>query len=82
MCLGIPGRVLSVGDDELRGGKVAFGAVVKEVCLAYVPEVRPGDYVIVHVGFAISRVDEEEAKRSFAYLEEIGDLIELAREPR
>src|SRR5674476_1377880 len=64
MCLGIPGKVIEVRDDAaLLMGKVDFGGVRKEVCLAYTPEVRLGDYVIVHVGFAISRVDEEEALR-------------------
>ncbi|MCR4415598.1 MAG: HypC/HybG/HupF family hydrogenase formation chaperone [Thermoguttaceae bacterium] len=56
--------------------KVDFGGIVKEACLAYVPEAQVGDYVIVHVGFAISRVDEAEARQIFAYLEEIGELAE------
>lgn len=56
---------------------VAFGGIVKEVCLAYVPEAKVGDYVIVHVGFAIATIDEEEAARVFSYLEEIGDLEAL-----
>lgn len=73
MCLGIPGRVLSVVEGDLRSGRVAFGGIVKEVCLAYVPEAGVGDYVIVHAGFAISRVDEAEARRVFAYLEELGE---------
>jgi hydrogenase expression/formation protein HypC len=77
MCLGIPGRVLSVGTDALRTARVAFGGIVKDVCLVYVPEARAGDYVIAHVGFAISRLDEAEAQRVFSYLEEIGDLNEL-----
>jgi hydrogenase expression/formation protein HypC len=71
MCLGIPGRVQSLEEGELRMAKVAFGGIVKEVCLAYVPEAAVGDYVIVHVGFAISRVDEAEAARVFSYLREI-----------
>ena len=74
MCLGIPGRVQSVGDDALRSGRVEFGGIVKEVCLACVPEAVPGDWVIVHVGFAIARLDESEARRTLAYLEQIGDL--------
>ena len=82
MCLGIPGKVLSVSEGILRPGKVAFGGIVKEVCLAYVPEAAVGDYVIVHVGFAISRVNEEEATRVFAYLEALGDLSELEGPPR
>ena len=74
MCLAIPGKIESVsGDDPLtRMGKVNFGGVVKEACLAYVPEANVGDYVIVHVGFAISRVDREEAERTYQVLEEMG----------
>jgi hydrogenase expression/formation protein HypC len=76
MCLGIPGRVTAIwGDQGLPSGHVDFGGVVKEVCLAYVPEVRVGEYVIVHVGFAITRVDEEEAHRTLAVLAEMGDLV-------
>lgn len=72
MCLGIPGKVLTVEEDgELRMARVEFGGIVKEACLAYVPEAHAGDYVIVHAGFAISRVDEEQARQVFAYLEEI-----------
>jgi hydrogenase expression/formation protein HypC len=79
MCLAIPGKVTSVtGDDPLwRTGKVDFGGVVKEVNLAYVPEVKIGDYVIVHVGFALSRLDESEAKKVFQYLKEMEELTEL-----
>ena len=79
MCLAIPGKLTSIsGDDPLtRMGKVDFGGVLKEVSLAYVPEVRVGDYVIVHVGFAISQVDEEEAHKVFEYLREMQELSEL-----
>ena len=79
MCLGIPGRILSLEEDEagLPVGRVDFSGAVKSVCLAYVPEAVPGDYVIVHVGFAISRLDEGEARRVFSYLEEMGELKEL-----
>jgi hydrogenase expression/formation protein HypC len=79
MCLAIPGRVLSMaGDDPLmRLGRVDFGGMVKEINLAYVPEVALGDYVLVHVGFAISVIDEAEAMRVFETLKEIGDLDEL-----
>lgn len=73
MCLGIPGEVLSTVEAPLRMGRVAFGQVIKEVCLAYVPEAQPGDFVVVHAGFAISRVDPEGARRVFAYLEELGE---------
>lgn len=76
MCLGIPGKILSVREGDLRTGSVDFGGIVKDVCLAYVPEANPGDYVIVHVGFAITRVEEAEAARVFRYLEEIGELEE------
>jgi hydrogenase expression/formation protein HypC len=78
MCLAVPGKLISVsGEDLNRTGKVSFGGVVKEVSLAYVPEAQVGDYVIVHVGFALSRVDEAEAHRVFDYLEAMGDLGEL-----
>jgi hydrogenase expression/formation protein HypC len=76
MCLGIPARVVELREDAaLLMGKVDFGGVRKEACLAYTPEVRLGDYVIVHVGFAISRVDEAEALKTLAILEQMGDLV-------
>ncbi|MBI5867747.1 MAG: HypC/HybG/HupF family hydrogenase formation chaperone [candidate division Zixibacteria bacterium] len=76
MCLAIPGKIESVsGDDPLtRTGRVSFGGIVKEINLAYVPEASVGDYVIVHVGFAISTLDESEAGKVFEYLREIGEL--------
>jgi hydrogenase expression/formation protein HypC len=78
MCLAVPGKLISVsGADLARTGKVSFGGVAKEVSLAYVPEAQVGDYVIVHVGFALSRVDEAEAQRVFEYLDAMGDLGEL-----
>jgi hydrogenase expression/formation protein HypC len=78
MCLGIPGQVVQLEDaGGLRMGKVSFGGVVREICLEYVPEVTLGDYVIVHAGFAISPVDEEEAARTYHLLEEMGQLTEL-----
>jgi hydrogenase expression/formation protein HypC len=79
MCLGVPGRVVSLEENPLglTMGKVSFAGVVKEVCLAYTPEAEVGDYVIVHVGFAISRVDEEEAAKVFEYLREMDELGEL-----
>ena len=79
MCLAVPGKILSVeGDDPiLRVGKVSFGGVVKNINLAYVPEAKPGDFVLVHVGFAISTVDEAEAREVFEYLRQMGDLAEL-----
>ena len=79
MCLGVPGKVLSIADDALgmRMGKVSFAGITKEACLAYTPEAEVGDYVIVHVGFAISVVDEEEAGKVFEYLKEMDELGEL-----
>lgn len=79
MCLGIPGRIVEIHDDRgLAMGVVDFGGVRREVCLAYVADqVRPGDYAIVHVGFAISRVDEDEARRTFEALREMSQLDEL-----
>ena len=78
MCLAIPGKLLSVaGEDLSRTGKVDFGGILKEVSLAYVPEAQIGDYVIVHVGFAISRLDESEADKVFEYLREMDELAEL-----
>jgi hydrogenase expression/formation protein HypC len=75
MCLGIPGKVVEVfQQEELPMAKIDFGGIVKEACLAYTPEAQVGDYVIVHVGFAISRVDEAEAAEIFSYLKEIDDL--------
>lgn len=76
MCLAVPGRVLTVeGEDPaFRFGKVDFAGVRKQVSLAYTPEAKPGDYVLVHVGFALQIVDEEEAQRSLATLEEIKEL--------
>lgn len=79
MCLAIPGKVTSVtGDDPLaRTGRVDFGGIQKDVNLAYVPDAKVGDYVIVHVGFALSVVDEKEANTVFEYLREMGELLEL-----
>ena len=79
MCLAVPGKILSTADDGTltRTGKVSFAGVLKEVNLAYVPEARVGDYVLVHVGFAISTVDEREATRVFEYLDQMDELQEL-----
>ncbi len=79
MCLAVPGKIASVTDDAppLRRGKVDFGGIVKEVNLAFVPEAAAGDYVLVHVGFAIARIDEAEAQRVFEYLREIEELKDL-----
>lgn len=82
MCLGIPGKVLEVTRErELLTGKVDFGGICRSVCLEHVPETRPGDYVLVHVGFALARIDEAEAKRIFELLEGTEELNELEREP-
>jgi hydrogenase expression/formation protein HypC len=77
MCLAVPGKVLSIsGDDEFtRAGRIDFGGVVKQVSLIYVPEAKPGDYVLVHVGFALAVIDEVEARRVFELL---GQLEEPA----
>ena len=65
MCLSVPGKIISKTTDAfMTNGKVEFGGVIKDVCLAYVPEAEVGDYVIVHVGFAINKIDEEEAKKT------------------
>jgi hydrogenase expression/formation protein HypC len=79
MCLAIPGRIESIcGEDPVtRMGRVNFGGILKEASLAYVPETKIGDYVIVHAGFALSRVDEEEAQKVFAYLKQMDELTEL-----
>ena len=79
MCLGIPGRIVEVHDTQgLPMGVVDFGGVRREVCLAYVADqIKPGDYAIVHVGFAIAKVDEVEAKRTFEVLREMSQLDEL-----
>ena len=77
MCLGIPGKVIEIREVAgLQMGRVDFGGVRKEVCLAYVPEVVLGDYVIIHVGFAISRVDEDEAMQTLEILAQMGDMME------
>lgn len=78
MCLAVPGIVVSiVGDEPLtRKGKVSFGGVIKEVSLAYVPDVEVGDYVIVHVGFALSILDEEAAQKSLAEFKEMEKILQ------
>ena len=79
MCLAVPGKILSVadGDPLMRTARVSFGGLVKEVCLAYAPEAQVGDYVIVHVGFAISVLDESAALRALEHLQAAGELAEL-----
>ena len=77
MCLAIPGKVLEAEDLGLsRVGKVEFGGVTRKVFLDFVPEAQPGDYVLVHVGFAISRVEEDEARRTYELLKQLGALAD------
>ena len=80
MCLGVPGKVLSMETNSIgmTMGKVSFGGVAKEVCLAYVPEAEIGDYVIVHAGFALNKLDEEEAMEVFELLKQMGEVEEIA----
>lgn len=80
MCLAIPGKIIDIVpsvDKVFRQGKVSFGGILRNVNLCMVPEARTGDYVLVHVGVAISMIDEEEAKISFEYLKQIGEVDEL-----
>jgi hydrogenase expression/formation protein HypC len=79
MCLAVPGEILSINGDEalMRTARVDFGGIIKEVNLAFVPEAAVGDYVLVHVGFAITIIDEAEAQRIFEHLAEIDELTEL-----
>ena len=79
MCLAIPGKLIDIAPDAegVRMGRANFGGIVKQVCLEYTPEVVPGDYVLVHVGFALSKVDEEEAERTYRLLAEMDQLQEL-----
>ena len=78
MCLAIPGKVLECFDVQgLRMGKVQFGGITRNACLEYVPQVQVGEYVLVHVGFAISTINAEEAERTYRLLEEMGQLSEL-----
>ncbi len=79
MCLAVPGKIISIEgtDPVFRSGKVNFGGIIKQINLAYVPDAKIGDYVLVHVGFAISTIDEEEAQQVFEYLRQMGELAEL-----
>lgn len=77
MCLAVPGKLLSItGEGETRMGQVSFGGVGKEACLAFVPEAKVGDYVLVHAGFAISVLDEAEAQQTLEYFRQMGELAE------
>ena len=74
MCLAIPGEIVEISEETgYRNGKVRFGGIVREICLAYVSEAKPGDYILAHAGFAICIVDEEEAKATLAMLEELAE---------
>ncbi|WP_439882719.1 HypC/HybG/HupF family hydrogenase formation chaperone [Pontibacter sp. MBLB2868] len=78
MCLAIPGKILEIEVvDNVRMARASFGGIVKQVCLEYTPEVEPGDYVLVHVGFALNRIDEVEAAKTYKALAELGQLEEL-----
>jgi hydrogenase expression/formation protein HypC len=78
MCLAIPGEVIEIGESKgLRTAKVRFGGLVKDVCLECIPETQVGDFVLVHVGLAISRVDREEAQRTYETLQDMGMTSEL-----
>lgn len=78
MCLAIPGQVMEIQEIEgVKMGRTNFGGIIKRVCLAYTPEVQVGDYVLVHVGFALNKVNEEEAIRTYKLLEEMQQLTEL-----
>ena len=79
MCLGVPGKVITLEDNAsgMPMGRVSFGGITRAVCMTYVPEAEVGDYVVVHVGFAIAIVDEEEARRTLEFLREMDDLDEL-----
>jgi len=80
MCLAIPGKILSITnqlDETFRQGKVSFGGITKEVNLCMVPEAQINDYVLVHVGVAIGIIDEEEARITFEYLKQMGEVDEL-----
>lgn len=83
MCLAIPGKLVSITgqlDETFRRGKVSFGGITKEVNLSMVPEANVGDYVLVHVGVAIGVVDEAEARQTFEYLKQMGEVDEISNE--
>ncbi len=80
MCLGVPGKIVEIYETNgLKMGKVDFGGVYREACLAYIPEAQVGDYTLIHVGFAISRLSEEEAQESLAVLQEMVNLEQELR---
>lgn len=78
MCLGVPGRVVDLHEDDgISMARVDFGGVLRRVCIEHVKDAKPGEWVLVHVGFALTRIDEEEAKRVFALLKELDQLDEV-----
>jgi hydrogenase expression/formation protein HypC len=82
MCLAVPGKIVELRENEgIRMAQVDFGGIRRETCLEYLPEAGIGDYVIVHVGFAISKVDEQEAARTLEYLRELGELAAEEQNP-
>ena len=76
MCLGVPGKIIATEDGFMRMGTVDFDGSQIQVCLAYVPEAEPGDYVLVHAGFALTQLDEEEAAKTLEILRELGETSE------
>jgi len=82
MCLGIPGKLVAIyREQDLLMGKIDFGGVVKQACLETVPQLAVGDYVLIHVGFALAKIDEAEARQIFTFLEAMNDLEEIDRAP-
>jgi len=81
MCLGVPGKIVTVTEDLMRMGTVDFDGSTLEVCLAYVPEAQPGDYVLIHAGFALAQLDEEQAAETLAALRELDELAQLEEPP-
>lgn len=78
MCLGIPGKIIEIyREHDLLMGKIDFGGIVKQACLETLPELVIGDYVLIHVGFALAKLDEAEAQQIFSFLEAMNDLAEL-----
>lgn len=78
MCLAIPGKLIELKDVQgIKMGKADFGGIIKQICLEYTPDARPGDYVLVHVGFALAIIDEEEAARTYEILKQLDQLSEL-----
>lgn len=79
MCLAVPGKIISIDESnpELKMAKVNFGGVIKDICIQWLPDVQLGDYVLVHVGFALSKIDPKDAEETLEILKQMGDLREL-----